>query len=526
MIIKIMHPSENRRTLAKCCLVVLDGWGFNQKNAINRSEAIKDGIEESNTNCMDTLQNKYYSTLLYAHGTHVGLSSDTMMGNSEIGHLTIGAGRVVLQDSLRIRKAFEDNQVQRIHKQIFSEHKKRVHILGILSDGNIHGHWKDILSLSKIASLYSDHVYIHTISDGRDTRPSVYLNYLNEIIPLLDKNVSIGSVSGRFYSMDRDKREERTQKAFDALMTKLSEVSSQTPPHTQIETYIRQCYSNGITDEFIEPFAIPGAQIDKGDTLITSNFRVDRMKQIYAMLSQHTNIYTMTRVTKEQNTNEILFERPEIAHLLGDVIADNNLSQARIAETEKSAHVTFFFDGGKERVLPNETRIIHPSPKVATYDQAPEMSAAKITASVIDSISSGTDFVLCNYANADMVGHTGNLQATKAAVTFIDQQINQIYQTCQQYNYSLLVTADHGNAELMEDDKGPIKSHTTNPVPLIIVPSKSIPASAISSKITHIKDDQLPEYSLADVAPTVLSLMGIPQPEDMTGLALLQVNMT
>ncbi|KAI5184773.1 2,3-bisphosphoglycerate-independent phosphoglycerate mutase [Nematocida homosporus] len=505
--------TENRNR-EKCCLVVLDGWGENEEN----NPEIVDAIVQANPCHMNKLRATYFSTLLLAHGTYVGLASNSNMGNSEVGHLTIGAGRTVLQDSVRIRKVLSgdlgsDEQTS-VLSNLFDSlvANQIVHVLGMLSDGNIHSHWRDILDIATLISPKCQAVYIHSIADGRDTRPSEYLNYLAQIKPLLPANAYIVSVSGRFYAMDRDKREERTAATYDTLFsaTKPTQTPS-LPNYTEITSYIEQQYAQNITDEFIPPFCLPGCQITPQSPLLITNFRVDRVRQIYAKLAPVTQIHTMTRVLPDQKNEEVLFERPEIKQTLGDVIEEQGLRQVRIAETEKAAHVTFFFDGGKDINRQNSLKRIIPSQRVESYDTTPAMSAPEVTKAVLDEIKQGTDFVLVNFANGDMVGHTGNISATKQAISVLDQHINEIYLAAKEHNYLLIITADHGNAEVMQDAQGPVKSHTTNKVPIIII-SPSTQASVTTSKSNP---------SLADVAPTVLRLMNLPIPDAMTGHSLI-----
>ncbi|KAI5189656.1 2,3-bisphosphoglycerate-independent phosphoglycerate mutase [Nematocida minor] len=503
----------------KCCLVVLDGWGCNE----TKNEEIVDGISAAGALFIDGLIKRYSSYLLYAHGTHVGLSSDELMGNSEVGHLTIGAGRVVLQDSVRIRKTLESGAEEIAHR-LFRQHRKSVHILGILSDGGIHGHWHDIRDMAVMASKSTDRVYIHTISDGRDTRPSEYLKYFDALVSDLPENVWVASVAGRFYSMDRDKREERTEEAYNEIVCSEERRSTDASLdkeecNSRIREHIDKSYREGITDEFIRPFCITG-RICKNDTVIITNFRVDRIKQIHAKLKGHAEVYSMTRVCNEQENSRVLFVRPEIENTLGDVIEESGLSQVRIAETEKQAHVTFFFDGGKDRTREKESRIIHPSKKVETHDLAPEMQAERIAESVCEEMKEGTDFILANFANCDMVGHTGSLDATVKAVREVDKQIEKIFKTAKECRYSLVITADHGNAEIMADGKGVVKSHSTNRVPAVVIAEEAVGSEkGDSGTAAHTPNE---EGTLASIAPTVLELLGLPVPGEMTGVSLVK----
>jgi len=516
----------------KCCLLVLDGWGYNE----TRDPCVKDAIAEANPVQMISLSCRYPSFLLYAHGTYVGLSSDSDMGNSEVGHLTIGAGRAVMQDSVRIRKAFESKDLRWMQQIIFSGEEKTTHILGILSDGNIHGHWKDILDLSILASSNSKRVVIHTVSDGRDTRERAYLEYLEKLAGSLPENAQVGSVCGRYYAMDRDSREERTDLAFRTLTGTLADhpsVSgagasahgdngSKNPTSKEIAKHIEKEYEKNTTDEFITPFCAPGCEIEKGSRLIISNFRVDRVKQIYAKFESYTETYTMTRVHQDQPEKEVIFERPRVTRTLGDVIEENGISQARVAETEKKAHVTFFFDGGENKQRTSETRCIVPSKKVQTHDLAPKMSAEEIKKATCTEMKKSTGFILANFANCDMVGHTGNFGAAVQAVKETDRMVGEIHRAAMENGYALVVTADHGNAEIMEDMHGTVKTHTRNRVPAII----ALPKEEEMEKKAAWGFSSEGSRTLADIAPTVLEIMGIEKPPEMTGTSLLSSTKT
>ncbi|EHY66879.1 2,3-bisphosphoglycerate-independent phosphoglycerate mutase [Nematocida ausubeli] len=508
----------------KCCLVVLDGWGYNEE--INPE--IKDGIILGKPKYMESLCKTYYSALLYAHGRYVGLLSDESMGNSEVGHLTIGSGRIVQQDSVRIRQTLSSDPLSLAEKLFLGGTRlPQIHILGILSDGGIHGHWMDIRDMAILVADFCDFVYIHTISDGRDTRPSEYLKYLDLLMESVPENVLVVSVSGRFYSMDRDRREERTEEALSAITNRKNEVPEKMKTESltrrecleNIKRHVNSSYSSGITDEFIVPFCSSHG-IQDGDTVVLTNFRIDRIKQIYNRLNGYGNVYTMTRVCNEQKTEKVLFERPSVNNALGDVIESLGLQQTRIAESEKQAHVTFFFDGGKDVCREHEKRIIHQSQKVDTFDAAPEMMAAAVAESVCSSIASGDDFILANLANCDMVGHTGSLEATMDAVKFVDNEVYRIYCAAKEHGYNLVITADHGNAEIMKDAKGTVKSHTTNRVPVIIIRSTDY-KDELSQGNGQFDFVPTKDRALCDVAPTILDLMQQNIPKEMTGTSLL-----
>ncbi|KAI5192334.1 2,3-bisphosphoglycerate-independent phosphoglycerate mutase [Nematocida sp. AWRm77] len=523
-----MSPLEEKkpRERKKCCLVVLDGWGYNAEH----SPDVKDAIALAHPRTMQKLSRHACSALLYAHGTHVGLATDAMMGNSEVGHLSIGAGRVVVQDSVRIRKAFESGDTQHIVQKALKDRAERIHVLGILSDGNVHGHWKDMLDLARLASKACTQVCVHTVSDGRDTRPQEYLACLEEFVKHLPKNAAAVSVSGRFYAMDRDGRDERTSLAYTALTSpasssKHSSFDSSACADT-LRQYVVSQYALGNTDEFIRPFSVEGCGIEKGEKVLLANFRIDRVKQMYAKLKTHAEVYTMTRVFPDQPERSVLFERPPVCNTLGDVVEEHGLSQARIAETEKQAHVTYFFDGGASKERKKETRHIVPSPRVSTYDTAPGMSAAGVKDAICLEMVKGTDFICANFANPDMVGHTGSLEATIQAVQITDAMVEEVYMQAMHSGYYLVVTADHGNAEIMADSRGPVKSHTTSQVPVIIVSPQDLSVPPGTHTPPHASDTPwgfapLPDGSLADVAPTILELLGLPQPSEMTGHSLL-----
>lgn len=498
----------------KCCLVVIDGWGENE----TKDKGIVDGIEMANPVFMNRLMKEHGSTLLYAHGKHVGLSCNSMMGNSEVGHLTIGAGRVIEQDSVRIRKALGNSPEDTVRNLFALKPVESIHILGILSDGGIHGNWEDIRDIANTAGAHINSVYIHTISDGRDTRPCAYLKYLSILEESTLSNVYIVSVSGRFYAMDRDGRKERTEKAYREITgeNREKEKNKHRNRKEQIEEireHINRSYEKEITDEFIEPFTT-GRYIEKGETVLISNFRADRIKQIYHRIKESRDVFTMTRVCEEQKKESVLFERPEIRNTVGDIVEDSGCTQARIAETEKKAHVTFFFDGGRDKKREREVRIIHPSKKVETHDLAPEMRAQEITQSVCDQMKKGTDFILCNFANCDMVGHTGSIDSTVKAVKEVDRSIESIYCAAKEHKYALVITADHGNAEIMRDSKGIVKTHSINRVPVIVIREYTGEKEDISDKNKNM--------SLSTIGPTVLDIMGLNIPEEMTGVSLIK----
>ncbi|KAI5125653.1 2,3-bisphosphoglycerate-independent phosphoglycerate mutase [Nematocida parisii] len=502
----------------KCCLIVLDGWGYNEAE----SPDIIDGVLLANPKTMRSLCNTYYSTLLYAHGTYVGLLSDNEMGNSEVGHLTLGSGRVIVQDSVRIRNTLAGDSSS-IAAKLFPSDIDSVYIFGILSDGGIHGHWHNIRDIAIIASKHCKRVYVHSVSDGRDTQPEMYLTYLDAFIESVPDNVWIVSVSGRFYAMDRDKRNERTDAYFNAITTSNTNGSAENIDREKciegIRAHIASSYSQGVSDEFIEPVCFAG-WIESTFPVIITNFRADRIRQIYSKFSQYTATYTMTRLYNDQDASRVLFERPSISDALGDIIEEKGMQQVRIAESEKQAHVTFFFDGGKDKSRKNQQIIIHPSKKVSTFDLAPEMEASLVSQSIQDSMAEGIDFILANFANCDMVGHTGLVEPAVAAVKSVDEQIHNIYTAAKKYNYNLIITADHGNAEIMKNKEGVVKSHSRNRVPLIVIQNTLFQDTLVTTGDDFVFKSSH-NYSLKDVAPTILDIMQIEKPDSMTGQSLI-----
>ncbi len=502
-------------------LMILDGFGDNQN---------KDGnaIKLANTPNIDKLMKKYPNTDIYTSGLHVGLP-EGQMGNSEVGHTNIGAGRIVYQELTRITKAIEDgdffsNQELIAAIENCKKNHSKLHILGLVSDGGVHSHIRHLYGLLELAKRRDfEDVYVHCFLDGRDTPPASAEGYIVKLQEKMkEKGVGkIASISGRFYAMDRDKRWQRVQKCYDAL------VNGEGIKANSAEKAIEDSYQKEVFDEFVEPTVIcnngePVAKIEENDSVIFFNFRPDRAREITRAIvdkdfnefeTKKMNVYFVcfTSYDETMPNVHIAFKKEVLHNTFGEVVSKAGLTQLRIAETEKYAHVTFFFNGGEEKQYPGEDRILVPSPKVETYDQKPEMSAYEVTDKVVDALENDKyDVVILNFANTDMVGHTGSLEAAIKAVEAVDECVGKIVKVIEEKKGNLIITADHGNEEQMIDYKTgePHTAHTTNPVPIILVTAN-------------------PEYKLkengklADLAPTMLDLMGIEQPKEMTGESLL-----
>lgn len=509
--------------MPKAMLIIMDGWGIGKDYPGN-------AILAANTPVMDALTASYPYTTLEASGMAVGLP-EGQMGNSEVGHLNIGAGRVIYQDLTRINKEIEEGDFQKnevLRSAIESAKAKggKLHLLGLVSNGGVHSHLNHIyalLQMSKDAGL--EEVFVHAFLDGRDVPPDIGAKDLKD---LQDRMAEIGAgkiatVSGRYYAMDRDKRWERVEIAYDALT--LGEGRQATDPVQAVKDQ----YAEEIYDEFVLPTVITEdgqaiATIDDGDAVIFFNFRPDRARQMTRALVDEgfegfdrkkkvqVNYVTMTEYDKTIENVTIAYPPETYDNTLGQVMAQKGLKQLRIAETEKYAHVTFFFNGGVEEPNPGEDRILIPSPKVATYDLLPEMSAVEVTDTVLEKIQTEAyDLIILNFANCDMVGHTAVFPAEVKAVETVDASLGRIFPVALDHGYELLITADHGNGEqLLEyESGGPFTAHTTNPVPLVY--------------ITNREDVELMEGGkLADLAPTLLDIMDIDQPAEMTGHSLIQ----
>ena len=498
-------------------LIILDGWGIGKKDH-------SDAIHKANTPFFDSLQAKYPNTTLTTFGEEVGLP-EGQMGNSEVGHLNIGAGRIVYQELARINKAIRDNeleknkQLQSLIKKAKAENKK-VHLLGLLSDGGVHSHINHLKALLEIfESEEMENIFVHAFMDGRDTSPTGGADYLRDLLSCMEnKKAKLATVIGRYFAMDRDNRWERIKKAYDLMVKGTGKACMQ----EDIITHIEEAYKNNETDEFIEPICIqdgagnPNTLIEQGDIILFYNFRTDRPREISIALSQKDfpehemqkldlNFFTMTKYSEDFTDFHVLFEKSEIKNTLGEVLSSAGKKQLRIAETEKYPHVTFFFNGGKEKVFEGENRILIPSPKVATYDLQPEMSAFEITENLIKDVQDNEpNAIILNYANTDMVGHTGDFNAAMQSANAVDKCLSKLIPELLSKEYGVLIIADHGNSDFMvNEDNTPNTAHTVNPVPFLFVSNK--------------EGLKLEAGKLADIAPTMLHLMNVEIPEEMTG---------
>ncbi len=501
-------------------LMILDGFGNNENEDGN-------AIKLANTPNIDKLMKTCPTTNIYTSGLQVGLP-DGQMGNSEVGHTNIGAGRIVYQDLTRITKSIESGDFFSIPELVEAienckKNNSKLHILGLLSDGGVHSHIRHLYAILELAKRKDfENVYVHCFLDGRDTPPASGESYITQLQEKMkEKGVGkIASICGRFYAMDRDKRWQRVNKAYDAMVRGIGNKAK-----TAISA-IEESYQKEIFDEFIEPTIMcsgdkPVATIGKNDSVIFYNFRPDRAREITRALvddefnefeTEKLDLYYVcfTQYDETLPNVKIAFKPEVLANTFGEYISKKGLKQLRIAETEKYAHVTFFFNGGEEKQYPGEDRILVPSPKVETYDMKPEMSAEEVTEKVIEAIKSEKyDCIILNYANPDMVGHTGSLTAAIKAVETIDTCVQKVVNEIKNKQGVLLITADHGNAEQMIDYKTgePHTAHTTNNVPLILV---------------GIDGVKLEEGKLADLAPTMLDIMGLEKPAEMTGKSLIQ----
>ncbi len=502
----------------KAALLILDGWGLGPNIS-------SDAIAQASTPYVDGLLEKYPSSTLVTHGMQVGLP-EGQMGNSEVGHLNIGAGRIVYQQFARINKAIETGELAKNTTLISSvedaiEKNRTIHLFGLLSDGGVHSHISHLKAMVDIIEdLGAKKVFIHAFLDGRDTAPTGGTLYLKDLENHLQgKSTRLASVIGRYYAMDRDKRWERVKMAYDLLVHGKGTLTS------DIIQSVQQSYDEGTTDEFVKPLAIdngsgkPLATIQDGDLAICFNFRTDRPREISEVLTQNDmpefdmkklnlEYVTMTRYDETFKNIKVLFDNVDLTNTLGEVLSAHKKTQVRIAETEKYPHVTFFFSGGREEEFEGESRIMCPSPKVATYDLQPEMSARDVTDSIMNAVKSDEpDFICLNYANADMVGHTGDFEAGKKAAETVDHCLSELVPLLLDHQYEIIIIADHGNADYMINDDGSANTaHTKNPVPFIYVGSSQ----------KKVRDGKL-----ADVAPTLLTLMGVDIPEEMEGEILI-----
>jgi len=501
----------------KVVLIIMDGWGIGAGDAT-------DAIAQANTPFIDELYKTAPNATLLTDGENVGLPHG-QMGNSEVGHLNIGAGRVVYQDLVRVSKAIEDGSLERnaVLQNAFDLAKqpgRRLHLIGLMSDGGVHAmrsHAEALCHMAERAGVQD--VFVHAFTDGRDTDPHSGKQYMEQFLAnTKNTKARIASITGRYFAMDRDKRWERVAKAYNALVH-----GTGIAVHHPLQA-LDTSYTSGKTDEFIEPHVVvdadgkPIAMIRDGDVVLCFNFRTDRCREITQALTQHPfpeqhmvplalHYVTMTEYDKTYRNVEVLFRKDNLELTLGEVIANAGKEQIRIAETEKYPHVTFFFSGGREEPFIGERRIMLPSPKVATYDLQPEMSAQGITDAICAELRKGeVDFVALNFANPDMVGHTGVFSAIVKAVETTDRCTREVVETGKANGYSFVIIADHGNADkAVNADGTPNTAHSTNPVPFFVVDDRNW---NVQSGV------------LADVAPTILSVMGIEQPADMTGRSL------
>ncbi len=501
-------------------LMILDGFGINKNKKAN-------AIELANTPNIDKLMKTWPITKINTSGLNVGLP-DGQMGNSEVGHTNIGAGRIVYQDLTRITKSIEDGDFFSIKEltaaiENCKKYNTNLHIMGLLSDGGVHSHIRHLYALLELARRKDfENVYVHCFLDGRDTPPASGENYIMKLEEKMkEKGVGkIATITGRFYAMDRDKRWERVEKAYNAL------VNGEGAKASSAISAIEDSYQKEVFDEFVEPTVIcngkePIATINNNDSIVFINFRPDRAREITRTLvdkefkefeTKKMNLYYVcfTQYDETMPNVNIAFKPESLTNTFGEYISNKGLTQLRIAETEKYAHVTFFFNGGEEKQYKGESRILIPSPKVETYDLKPEMSALEVTEKVIEAIySENYDCIILNYANPDMVGHTGNLEAAIKAIETIDECVGKVASAMEEKNGIILMTADHGNAEQMIDytTGEPHTAHTTNQVPLVLIGVEGV---------------KLKEGKLADLAPTMLELMGLEKPEEMTGESIIE----
>lgn len=496
--------------------MILDGWGLGTNPSVS-------AIDKAKTPYIDSLYNKYPNSELITYGPGVGLP-EGQMGNSEVGHMNLGAGRIVYQDYARINLDILNNNFQNLKNlktplNEIKKNKKKLHLIGLTSDGGVHSHIKHLEAILNITKeMHLSNVYVHAFTDGRDVDPKSGIEFIKRIEKSTENSgAKLASVIGRYYAMDRDKRWERTKKCYDLLV---KGVGLQT---SNFIDSVKESYRKNITDEFIEPLikvdknGKSNGLIENGDYVIFFNFRTDRGRQLTEVLTQSDikdmrkldlNFITMTNYDESFKRVKNIYDKDNLDDTLGEILSKNNKTQIRIAETEKYPHVTFFFNGGREKPYKNEKRILCQSPKVATYDLKPEMSAFEITNSIIPEIEKReVDFICLNFANPDMVGHTGIMSAAIKACETVDNCSKEIIEKAKANDYSIMVIADHGNSDIMiNDDNSPNTAHTTNPVPFIM----------IDNDIKKISNGVL-----GDIAPTILELMNINKPQKMTGKSLI-----
>jgi len=503
----------------KTLLMILDGWG-------NAPDPEVSAVDLANTPFIDNLYTTYSHSTLRTDGEHVGLPNG-QMGNSEVGHMNLGAGRIVYQDLAKINKAVKENTLKEepVLKEALAyakQNNKKIHFLGLLSNGGVHSHINHLENLleATAASGVQD-FYVHAFTDGRDVDPHSGAGFVAQIQDkMAQTGGTLASIVGRYYAMDRDKRWERIQKVYDLL------VHGKGTPSQNLVASLKASYDNNITDEFVEPHFLsdqnqnPVATIAADDVVVFFNFRTDRGRELTEVLSQKAfleyqmqplplHYVTLTNYDESYQGVRVIFDKDNLTGTLGETLSKAGKTQVRIAETEKYPHVTFFFNGGRETPFEGEDRILCPSPKIATYDLQPEMSAPQVRDAIVQRMQQNPpDFICLNFANPDMVGHTGDLQAAIKACETVDQCAQAVVETALEKDYACLIIADHGNCETMRNPDGsPNTAHTTNPVPIILVDAKKRKLNA---------------GVLANVAPTLLELMGIAQPDEMTAKSLLQ----
>jgi 2,3-bisphosphoglycerate-independent phosphoglycerate mutase len=496
----------------------MDGWGINADSSV-------DAIAQANTPFVDGLYQQYPNTRLVTYGEQVGLPHG-QMGNSEVGHMNLGAGRIVYQELLKINNAIKDGSffhTATLLKAIDYAKKqhKKVHLMGLISDGGVHSHIEHVKALIDLLEAHGiEQSFLHAFTDGRDTDPHGGKHYLQDLVQYCHaKKTQIASVIGRYYAMDRDHRWERIKLAYDLL------IHAKGSHTVNIVDSIVESYAKNVSDEFILPICVvkngqPIAVIEPDDVVICFNFRTDRCRQITEVLTQQDfpdfgmkklPLYyiTMTRYDENFKNTHVVYDTEVLKDTIGEVVANAGLTQLRIAETEKYPHVSFFFSGGREDIFNNEDRAMVSSPKVATYDMQPQMSAFEVKDTVIQKINTNQpDFICLNFANTDMVGHTGVFEAAKKAAETVDACVKEVIAACLDKDYTVLLTADHGNADMMiNPDKSVNTAHTKNPVPLFLI------SNTVKSNLKPGK--------LADIAPTILTIMGLPIPSLMTGEILI-----
>jgi 2,3-bisphosphoglycerate-independent phosphoglycerate mutase len=501
----------------KSILIIMDGWGLGKVKS-------SDAIQHANVPFVSSLYSKYPNTTLITCGELVGLP-DGQMGNSEVGHLNLGAGRIVYQELQRINVAIREGEFQQNEKLLSAirfakQNNKKLHLLGLVSDGGVHSHINHIKAICSVCKTEGlNNLLIHAFTDGRDTDPKSGLGYLTDLQEHLTISTgAIATITGRYYAMDRDKRWERVKLAYDGMVHAAGELSS------DLLQSVKSSYNNGVTDEFIKPIinaAVSNTKIEDGDVVLCFNFRTDRCREITQVLSQtdmpdfgmtklDLHYTTMTQYDQSFKGVNVMFENDDLKNTLGEILEQNGKTQIRIAETEKYPHVSFFFSGGREIPFEGERRIMVPSPKVATYDLQPEMSAFEVTAAIVKQIENDpADFICLNFANADMVGHTGVWEAVIKAVETVDGCVQKVVEAALKQDYTIFLTADHGNADYeINEDGTPNTAHTVNPVPLFVI-DNNWKGEVASGK-------------LGDIAPSILTVMGVPIPKEMTGNVLIK----